>query len=187
VSTAIDEELIVLVDEHGTPTGTAEKWSSHHGRTPLHLAFSCYVFDAGGAFLTTRRAPTKKVWPGVWTNTACGHPRPGESLADAIARRLRYELGMTVRDVQVVLPDHVYRAPAFHGIVEYEFCPVFVAREAGEPRPNPVEVDDCAWMHWDDFVAAALDDDADVYSWWCKNQLRELRGHPLVERYARPA
>jgi len=89
-----DQELIVLCDERGTPTGTAEKWSSHHGRTPLHLAFSCYVFDEAGAFLTTRRALTKKVWPGVWTNSVCGHPAPAESFVDAIARRVGYELGM---------------------------------------------------------------------------------------------
>ncbi len=184
--TAIDEELIVLVDEDGLPTGTAEKWSAHHASTPLHLAFSCYVFDDDGRFLTTRRALTKKVWPGVWSNTVCGHPAPGESLADAIARRLDYELGMTVRDVEVVLPDHLYRAPAFQGIVEYEFCPVFVARAAGEPRPNPVEVEDCAWLRWDVFVAQALQDPVDRYSWWCKNQLRELHGNALVGCYARP-
>ncbi len=181
-----EEELIVLVDEHGRPTGTAEKWSSHHADTPLHLAFSCYVFDASGAFLMTRRALTKKVWPGVWTNTACGHPAPGEHFHDAIARRLRYELGMTARDIEVVLPDHVYRAPPFAGIVEHELCPVFVARVASEPEPNPIEVGACAWIDWDEFVRRARDDRGDVFSWWCKNQLRELRGHPLVERYARP-
>jgi isopentenyl-diphosphate delta-isomerase len=184
---AIDDELIVLVDENGAPRGTAEKWSSHHAQTPLHLAFSCYVFDDRGRLLTTRRALTKKVWPGVWSNTVCGHPAPGERQVDAIARRLDYELGMTARDVEVVLPDHLYRAPAFQGVVEYEFCPVFLAREVGEPRPNPVEVEDCAWVDWDRFVALALDDGHDTYSWWCKNQLRELRGNPLVERYARPA
>ena len=182
-----DEELIVLVDERGRRIGTAEKWSSHHGETPLHLAFSCYVFDADGRFLTTRRAVSKKVWPGVWTNTACGHPAPGERLADAVKRRLDYELGMAICDLRVVLADHVYRAPAFRGVVEHEFCPVFVAREAGAVRPNPVEVEDCAWVDWDGFVAAALADDRDTHSWWCKNQLRELRDHPLIERYAHPA
>jgi isopentenyl-diphosphate delta-isomerase len=181
------EELIVLVDEQGRPTGSAEKWSSHHAQTPLHLAFSCYVFDSSGAFLTTRRALTKKVWPGVWTNTACGHPAPGESFEDAIGRRLHYELGMSACDVEVVLPDHLYRAPPFAGIVEYEFCPVFVARLRTAPQPNPIEVGACAWIDWDEFVRRAKDDDDDVYSWWCKNQLRELEGHPLIERYARPA
>ncbi len=177
----------MLVDEHGRPTGTAEKWSSHHAETPLHLAFSCYVFDSAGAFLMTRRAQTKKVWPGVWTNSACGHPAPRESFDDAIQRRLRYELGMTASDIEVVLPEHLYRAPPFAGIVEYEFCPVFVARQASEPEPNPIEVGACAWIDWDEFTARALADTDDEYSWWCKNQLRELVGHPLIERYARPA
>jgi len=181
------EELVVLVDERGKPIGTAEKWSTHHAQTPLHLAFSCYVFDADGAFLTTRRALTKKVWPGVWSNTVCGHPAPGESLPDAIARRLEYELAMTAHEIEIVLPDHRYRAPPFDGIVEYEFCPVFVAREASGPRPNPIEVGACAWMDWEEFVRRAEEDDDNSYSWWCKNQLRELVGHPLIERYSRPA
>lgn len=174
----------MLCDRRGRPTGTAEKRSAHHRDTPLHLAFSCYVFDSEGAFLATRRAITKKVWPGVWSNSVCGHPAPGESFEEAIARRARYELGMSVRDVEVVLADFAYRAPPFDDIVEYEFCPVFVARDASEPRPNPLEVGACAWIEWDEFVRRALDDDADAYSWWCKNQLSELLGHPLIERYA---
>jgi isopentenyl-diphosphate delta-isomerase len=181
-----EQELVVLCDEQGRPTGTAEKWSAHHAETPLHLAFSCYVFDDEGAFLTSRRALTKKVWPGVWSNSACGHPAPGESFEDAIARRVGYELGMSVRDVEVVLPRHLYRAPPFNGIVEHEFCPVFVARQASAPEPNSIEVGACAWMDWEEFVRRADEDADDVWSWWCKNQLRELRGHELIERYSRP-
>jgi isopentenyl-diphosphate delta-isomerase len=180
------QEMIVLVDEHGQRTGTAEKWSSHHADTPLHLAFSCYVFDDAGAFLATRRALTKHVWPGVWSNTVCGHPAPDERLPDAIERRLDYELGMTARDIQVVLPDHRYRAPPFDGIVEHEVCPVFVARYAGGFKPNSLEVSACAWIKWEEFARRAQDDAQDIYSWWCKNQLRELQGHPLIERYASP-
>jgi isopentenyl-diphosphate delta-isomerase len=178
-------EMIVLVDERGRPTGTAEKHRAHHGDTPLHLAFSCYVFDDSGAFLATRRALTKKVWPGVWTNSVCGHPAPGERHRDAIQRRLRYELGMQARDIEVLLPNHLYRAPPFRGIVEYELCPVFIARQASAPRPNPLEVGACAWIEWDEFVRRAQDDTDNAYSWWCKNQLRELVGHPLIERYVR--
>ena len=168
------EELIVLVDRDGVPIGTADKRASHHAHTPLHLAFSCYVFGDDGRFLATRRARGKDVWPGVWTNTVCGHPAPGESFEHAIERRLRFELGMTARAIEVVLPRHRYRAPPFRGIVEHEFCPVFVARADSEPRPNPAEVEEWRWMWWPDFVAAADADADDAYSWWCKNQLREL-------------
>ena len=174
-------ELIVLVDEDGTPVGTAEKLSSHHGQTPLHLAFSCYVFDDQGRLLVTRRAPGKKVWPGVWTNSVCGHPAPGEPVVDAVARRLTEELGMTATDLEVVLPRYRYRAPAFAGVVENEFCPVYVARATSAPDPNPDEVQDTAWVAFADVVdAAAVDDDR--WSWWCKDQAPRLErsGHPLL-------
>jgi isopentenyl-diphosphate Delta-isomerase len=174
VTSPAQAELIVLLDDDGEPIGSAEKWASHHAQTPLHLAFSCYVFDDDGRFLATRRARGKKVWPGVWSNTVCGHPAPGESFHAAIERRLDYELGMSVRAIDVVLPRHRYRAPPFRGIVEHELCPVFVARAEGSPRPNPAEVEDWRWVGWPQFVRAAQSDTEEAYSWWCKNQLREL-------------
>ena len=178
-------ELIVLVDESGREVGTAEKASAHHDDTPLHLAFSCYVFDGRGRVLVTRRADVKRVWPGVWSNSVCGHPAPGESLAAAVERRLDQELGMTARDIRVVLPDYRYRAPAYRGVVEHEFCPVLVARATSAPRPNPLEVGAVRWMPWQEFVREAWSDTADRYSWWCRNQLRELAGHPLVAACSR--
>jgi isopentenyl-diphosphate delta-isomerase len=182
-----DHELIVLVDERGRGIGSAEKGSSHHADTPLHLAFSCYVFDGWGRLLVTRRSEEKQVWPGVWSNTACGHPAPGEEIAAAVERRLHFELGMTAVDLRVVLPDYLYRAPPFRGIVEHEFCPVVFARAGSPPRPNPAEVQSCSWVRWHDFVRAAAEDTGDGYSWWCKDQLNALRGHPLVEVYSRAA
>ncbi len=181
-----EQELIVLVDDSGQAIGTAEKWSSHHSDTPLHLGFSCYLFDDQGLFLATKRASGKKVWPGVWSNSVCGHPGPQESIIEAIQRRLRYELGMTADHFEVVLPKHTYRAPPFQGIVEYEFCPVLVARAESEPRANPVEVATFEWVRWTEFVRAAEQDPRDVYSWWCKNQLKELKDHPLISTYSRP-
>jgi isopentenyl-diphosphate Delta-isomerase len=169
-------ELIVLVDHRGRPTGTADKESSHHEDTPLHRAFACYVFDDAGRFLATRRSTAKRVWPGVWTNSVCGHPAPGERFTAAIQRRLDQELGMTADGIEVVLGEYVYRAPPFHGIVEHEFCPVFAARARSEPRPNPHEVAEYRWMRWEDFVRGAESDSADGFSWWCKNQLGEIAG-----------
>ncbi len=174
------QELIVLVDESGAPIGQAEKWSSHHADTPLHLAFSCYLFDGQGRLLITQRALSKKVWPGVWSNSVCGHPQPGESMEDAIHRRLDYELGINAGSLEVALPAYRYRTPAFDGVVENEFCPVYLGRAASDPVPNPEEVEDFRWIEWEDFVLEAQGDDAGVFSWWCKDQLVHLIAHPLV-------
>jgi isopentenyl-diphosphate delta-isomerase type 1 len=173
-------EYIVLVDEAGNPVGKAEKWSSHHLDTPLHLAFSCYVFDGAGRLLVTRRALSKKVWPGVWTNSVCGHPQPGESMEEAISRRLQYELGMTADRLEVVLPAYRYVAPPYEGVVENEYCPVYLARAASDPRPNPEEVEAFEWMPWQEFVARARGDAENTYSWWCRDQLGALITDPAA-------
>ncbi|MFT4127884.1 MAG: isopentenyl-diphosphate Delta-isomerase [Gordonia sp. (in: high G+C Gram-positive bacteria)] len=148
-------DLVVLVDPDGTPRGSAERRSVHDTRTPLHLAFSCHLVDAGGRLLMTRRALVKKTWPGVWTNSFCGHPRPGEGFDDAIARYSQHELGVDVADLRCVLPDFRYRAVDASGIVENEVCPVYVARPVGELRPNPDEVMDLAWAEVGDIWTAA--------------------------------
>jgi isopentenyl-diphosphate delta-isomerase len=164
-------ELVVLCDEAGQPTGTAPKATVHHGQTPLHLAFSCYVFDPVGRFLLTRRASGKRTWPGVWTNSCCGHPLPGEPTAEAVLRRARDELGLSLLDLRPVLPDYRYRAER-DGIVENEICPVYAARADGEPRPNPAEVADVRWVRWAELSAVTADLDL---SPWFVDQLGQLR------------
>ncbi len=168
------EELIVLVDNAGNHIGQAEKLSSHHDNTPLHLAFSCYVFNDKGELLVTQRAHTKKVWPDVWTNSVCGHPAPKEDMLDAIKRRLDYELGMSATNFQVVLPDYRYITPPYNGIIENEICPVYIARAISKPNPNPEEVDDYSWVNWKNFVESCKNDQNDKYSWWCKDQVKQL-------------
>ncbi|MGC4935246.1 isopentenyl-diphosphate Delta-isomerase [Gordonia sp. DT30] len=148
------EDLVVLVEPDGTPCGTADRLSVHTAATPLHLAFSCHLVEAG-RLLMTRRALAKKTWPGVWTNSFCGHPRPGESVEAAVHRYAQRELGLRLTDVRCVLPDFRYRAVDAGGVVENEVCPVFVARPAGAVRPDPDEVMDVAWTGIDDVWSAA--------------------------------
>lgn len=133
--------------------------------------------------LITQRAHEKKVWPGVWTNSLCGHPAPGESFEAAIERRARDELGMTVKDIQVVLPDYRYKTPLYNGIIENEICPVYVAKIDSLPSPNPDEVADLTWLSWQDYTTF-LNDQADQCSYWCKDQFSQLNNHPLVKQYS---
>ncbi len=180
------QELIVYVTEDGVPTGeTAPKLTAHNTKTKRHLAFSCYIFDGKGRFLVTQRAFSKKVWPGVWSNSVCGHPAPGEDMIDAIKRRLHDELGMTATDFQVVLPKYRYTTPPFKGVIENEFCPVFVARATSQPKPNPEEVEAFEWLPWGEFVRVAENDQAGTYSWWCKDQLKQLKNNRYIKEYAK--
>ena len=120
-------ENVVLLDETGSACGTAAKAVVHHGQTPLHLAFSAYLFNEAGQFLLTRRAESKLTWPGVWTNTCCGHPQPGEPVADSVRRRLRQELGIDTAELVLVLPRFRYQARMDNGVLENEVCPVYAA------------------------------------------------------------
>lgn len=147
-----DEAPVVLLDEHRRPAGQLPKSRVHHADTPLHLAFSCYLFDSAGRLLMTRRATGKRAWPGVWTNSCCGHPLPGEGPADAAVRRVREELGLRLVRTAPALPDFEYRAVDPGGVVEHEFCPVLVGRADGDPAPDPAEVLEYRWTPWSEVV-----------------------------------
>lgn len=154
-ATASPREQVVLLDNCGAPIGCAPKEDIHHSDTPLHLAFSLFIFDEENRFLAQRRSFAKKTWPGVWSNSCCGHPAPGESPEDAIRRRARYEIGLELGELTLVLPDFRYRA-CWQGLWENELCPVWIAKSpSSPPRPNPLEVAETAWVSWPRFLAAS--------------------------------
>ncbi|MEP6480038.1 MAG: isopentenyl-diphosphate Delta-isomerase [Rhodoglobus sp.] len=167
-------EQVVLVTDAGEPIGSADKSTVHTDQTPLHLAFSCHVYGPDGRVLVTRRALSKLTWPGVWTNSFCGHPLPGESMADAIARRAMRELGITVSEITVVLPDFRYRAVDASGIVENELCPVYRAVTHDQVHPSADEVAEFEWVEIDALHDAAI---AAPYAFspWLGWQLEQLR------------
>lgn len=174
MTTSTDEQ-VVLVSEDGQPLGTAPKATVHGASTPLHLGFSCYVLDGDDNVLLTRRALGKRTFPGVWTNSFCGHPAPGEPLAYAVRRRGLDELGLAVAGARLVLPAFRYRAE-MDGVVELELCPVLAVRVGRTPvlRPSPSEVEDWAWEPWPEVVASVAAGRA--VSPWCREQVALLGG-----------
>jgi isopentenyl-diphosphate delta-isomerase len=169
----VDTEQVVLLDDQGRPIGTAPKSSVHGTDTALHLAFSCHVVNDDGQILVTRRALGKRTWPGIWSNSFCGHPKPAEPVLTAVHRRAEYELGLTLTDIQLALPLFRYRATDANGIVEHEVCPVYTARAEGEPVLNPLEVMDAKWVDPAD-LAVSLTTTPWAFSPWLVLQAQQL-------------
>ena len=167
------EDLVVLLGPDAQPCGTADRVAVHTEQTPLHLAFSCYLVNGDNQILLTRRALTKRTWPGVWTNSCCGHPKPGEPMEQAIERRVREELGVDATSIRALLPDFRYEAIDASGIRENEVCPVFVATLEGALTPDPAEVMETRWV--DAEVLATVAGHAPwMLSPWCVDQVAQM-------------
>lgn len=174
--------MVVLVDHAGDPIGVQNKADVHGVSTPRHLAFSCHVVDERGRLLVTRRALEKRTWPGVWTNSFCGHPAPGETLKDAVRRRGAFELGLSVDRITCAIPDFAYVARDASGIEENEHCPVFIARATSSLTPNPAEVAQTQWTTVAE-LASAIDAAPWAFSPWMVEHFPELAPH-LAEHIA---
>ncbi|CAN5458951.1 isopentenyl-diphosphate Delta-isomerase [Microbacterium sp.] len=177
---------VVLLDDEGRAIGTAPKSSVHGRDTALHLAFSCHVMNDDGQVLVTRRALNKTTWPGVWSNSFCGHPRPAEPVLSAVHRRAEYELGITLTDIELALPLFRYRAVDASGIVEYEVCPVYTARTSDEPILNPLEVTEAKWVDPGD-LGTSLSATPWAFSPWLVLQAEQLHlfgSEPVLQRRA---
>ena len=137
------QERVILVSEEDSAIGEADKLEVH--RTgQLHRAFSVVVLDESGKVLLQQRADSKYHSPGLWSNTCCGHPRPGEQTVDAARRRLGEEMGFSC-DL-VPLTTFTYQADLAGDLVEYELDHVFVGRTSETPDPDEAEVGSWRWV-----------------------------------------
>jgi len=138
------DERVVLVDEHDRVLGTMEKLAAHReGR--LHRALSVVLRSPEGRLLMQRRAAGKYHSGGVWTNTCCSHPRPGEDPEAAARRRLSEEMGIRLGRLEPLF-ETVYRAEVGEGLVEHEYVHVYGAVWDGPVDPDPAEVEGWAWV-----------------------------------------
>ena len=169
-------EEVVLVDKENNKIGTAPKDAVHTKNTPLHRGFSLFLFNSRNEFLLTKRSSTKKTFPGVWTNTVCGHPASGESAVDAALRRLEQELGLKrshlARQGETLIREvapYRYRFSDQNGIVENEICPILVAYSDTDPKPDQKEIEGWRWMRWEEFLKD-LKKNPTIYSPWCREE-----------------
>ncbi|WP_200262402.1 isopentenyl-diphosphate Delta-isomerase [Streptomyces sp. HSG2] len=175
-----DAILLELVDEDGTTIGTAEKLDAHRAPGRLHRAFSVFLFDEQGRLLLQQRALGKYHSPGVWSNTCCGHPYPGEAPFAAAARRTHEELGVSpslMAEAGTVRYNHPDPAS---GLVEQEYNHLFVGLVQATPRPDSEEVASTAFVTAEELTARHA---ADPFSAWfatvldaARPAIRELTG-----------
>jgi isopentenyl-diphosphate Delta-isomerase len=166
------EEYVVLVDKQNKILGTSPKLTIHNKNTPLHRAFSLFLFNPKGELLLQQRSSRKKAWPLVWSNSCCGHPMLGESNVTAARRRLKFELGINSNSFYEILPDFSYKAE-MDGVVENEICPVIVSFTNKEPTINEDEVENIRWTKWNKFLEE-INSKPDSYSIWCEREAKLL-------------
>jgi len=160
-------EEIVLVDEKGNDVGKGDKMQIHKDGK-LHMAFSIFVFNSEGKLMIHKRNKDKYHSGGLWTNTCCSHPRPGENLDDAVNRRLKEEMGFTT-DLRKVF-DFIYKVKFDNGLYEHELDHVFIGTYDGDPKPNPEEVEDWKWVDLKE-LRKDMDDNPVRYTYWFKEAI----------------
>ena len=156
-------EEVILVDDCDRETGRMEKMRAHHLGS-LHRAFSVFLFNEKGELLLQQRAAVKYHSAGLWTNTCCGHPRPGEVIKSAAARRLNEELG-----IQAPMAHSFrfrYRSELANGLTEHEIDHVFIGTCFRNPIPNPDEVQQWKYISADAINDGLKQDPANFTAWF---------------------
>jgi isopentenyl-diphosphate delta-isomerase len=136
-------EEVILVDSEDRQVGTEEKMKAHQDAS-LHRAFSVFIVNSRGEMMIQKRSPGKYHCPGLWTNTCCSHPRPGEETRDGAVRRLKEEMGFEC-DLKEIF-SFTYKAGFENSLTEHEFDHVFLGECDKEPNPDPEEVEEWKWI-----------------------------------------
>ncbi len=144
-------EQVILVDSHDNVLGKMEKMEAHR-KALLHRAVSVFIFNTDKQMLLQRRALSKYHSPGLWTNTACTHPRPNEKNKDAAIRRLKEEMGLHVNELKKVF-DFIYKAKLDNELTEYELDHVFIGFSNELPIPEPEEVCEFTYVNADKIMS----------------------------------
>jgi len=173
---------VIVVDPNDIPIGTAPKLEAHQNGL-RHRAISVIIGDHRGRMLLHRRAAGKYHSGGLWTNTCCSHPRPGEHATDAAVRRLAEEMGITCPLAFIFSMN--YRAEVSNNLIEDEIVHVFSGHFDGTPTPNPLEVSEWRWKPFAE-IEREVDQRPEIYTVWFRkirydfwNDVVASLGNPL--------
>lgn len=164
-----DKEQVILVDADDRTIGSAPKLAAHREGL-LHRAISVQLRDFSGRLLLQKRHVGKYHSGGLWSNTCCSHPRPGEATATAAHRRLREEMGIACPLTPLFTAS--YRAVLDKGMTENEVVHCFGGRYAGEVRPDPIEAEDYSWTRIDE-LRQGVSEEPERYSAWFRIYVRD--------------
>jgi isopentenyl-diphosphate Delta-isomerase len=137
------EDQLVLVNKKDEAIGFGEKLVVHRLGL-LHRAFSIFIFNSRGELLLQRRSHSKYHSSGLWSNTCCGHPRPGEQVIPASRRRLQAEMGLDCKLESV--GSFIYQADVGDGLTEHELDHLLIGNSNLKPNPNLNEADSWKWV-----------------------------------------
>jgi isopentenyl-diphosphate delta-isomerase len=167
-----ESDELILVDAQDNEIGVLEKSACHDGDGVLHRAFSAFIFNRQGQLLLQQRGASKRLWPKFWSNSCCSHPRVGETMEQAVARRLGQELGLTA-DLDY-LYRFQYQARYSAAGSENELCSVFLGATDAEPTINVTEIEASQWLSVAD-LEAQLQDCPEKFPPWFKMEWQSLR------------
>ena len=159
------DERLILVDERNRATGTGGKLAVHRSGL-LHRAFSIFIVDGQGRILLQKRSRTKYHSGGLWANSCCGHPRPGERTMPAARRRLTEELGLSA-PLSFGFRSR-YRAELDGGMAENELVYVYFGPLKTLPQPEPAEVADVAFAAPEE-IRLRIAREPDAFAYWLKH------------------
>jgi isopentenyl-diphosphate Delta-isomerase len=162
------EERLILVDESNRAIGMDGKTAVHRAGL-LHRAFSVFLVDERGRLVLQQRSLAKYHSGGLWANSCCGHPRPGERTVVAAGRRLNEELGVTAPLSFGFFAR--YHAELDNGMQENEFVYVYFGRLASEPRPDPAEIADVAFLSCDE-IDRRIKREPNSFAFWFRHYFR---------------